>query len=306
MSIDRLQQCIRARKNPTMVSLDPVASRLPPHLLAGAAAQYGESLQALAQAYEDFSRGILDALQDLVPAVKVQAGCYQALGRDGAAALEHVLAYAKSLGYYVLLDTAQSPTPVTGEALAQACFGGIPVGTQRFTPLACDGLSLQPYQGSDAVQAILPYTAQDKSLFLQARTANKSAREMQDLLSGDRVLHQVVMDLAMRWCGEKYGRSGYANIGVVISGTHPDFLIRFRRKYDRLFFLVPGYGSRGAYGKDVQHAFDRAGHGAVVCAGRTLLYAYEKAGSDGRDYQAQTRRAAEKMRDNILTYIEVL
>ena len=217
-----------------------------------------------------------------------------------------MLAYAKSLGYYVLLDTAQSPTPVTGDALAQACFGGIPVGTQRFTPLACDGLSLQPYQGSDAVQALLPYTAQDKSLFLQARTANKSAREMQDLLSGDRVLHQVVMDLAMRWCGEKYGRSGYANIGVVISGTHPDFLIRFRRKYDRLFFLVPGYGSRGAYGKDVQHAFDRAGHGAVVCAGRTLLYAYEKAGSDGRDYQAQTRRAAEKMRDNILTYIEVL
>ena len=98
MSIDRLQQCIRARKNPTMVSLDPVAGRLPPHLLAGAAAQYGESLQALAQAYEDFSRGILDALQDLVPAVKVQAGCYQALGRDGAAALERVLAHARGRG----------------------------------------------------------------------------------------------------------------------------------------------------------------------------------------------------------------
>ena len=41
MSIDRLQQRIRALKNPSMVSLDPVAGRLPPHLLAGAAAQYG-------------------------------------------------------------------------------------------------------------------------------------------------------------------------------------------------------------------------------------------------------------------------
>lgn len=304
--MDRLQQCIRAKKNPTMVSLDPVASRLPSHLLADATARYGDTLCALAQAYETFSRGILDALRDLVPAVKVQAGCYQALGHDGAAALEAVLAYARELGYYVLLDSAQSPTPVTGEALAQACFGGIPVGENRFTPLACDGVSLQPYQGSDAVQALLPYTAQDKSLFLQARTANKSAREMQDLLSGDRVVHQVVMDLAMRWCGETFGKSGYANIGVVLSGTHPDFLIRFRRKYDRLFFLVPGYGSRGAYGKDVQHAFDRAGHGAVVCAGRTILYAYARHETDGRDYQAQALRAAEKMRDNILTYIEVL
>lgn len=306
MSIERLQQRIRALKNPTMVSLDPVASRLPRRLVEEARDRYGDSLQALAQAYEAFSRGILDVLRDLVPAVKIQAGCYQALGHDGAAALERVLAYARELGYYVLLDTAQSPTPITGEALAQACFGGIEVGENRFTPLACDGLSLQPYQGSDAVQALLPYTAGDKSLFLQARTANKSAREMQDLISGDRVLHQVVMDLAMRWCGGKFGPSGFANVGVVVSGTHPDFLIRFRRKYTRLFFLVPGYGSRGAYGKDVQHAFDRAGHGAVVCAGRTILYAYERTGGDGGDYQDQARRAAEKMRDNILTYIEVL
>lgn len=306
MSIERLQQQIRAKKNPTMVSLDPVASRLPAHLLEEATGKHGETLSALAHAYETFSFGILDALRDLVPAVKVQAGCFQALGRDGAAALETVLARARELGYYVLLDTAASPTPVTGEALAQACFGGIPVGAQRFTPLACDGLSLQPYQGSDSVKPLLPYLSEDKSLFLVARSANKSAREMQDLLSGDRVVHQVVIDLAMRWCGERYGKSGYAGIGVVLSGTQPDFLKRLRKKYDRLFFLVPGYGSWGAYGKDVQHAFDLAGHGAVVCAGRTLLYAYEKSGGDGRDYQETARKAAEKMRDNILQYIEVL
>ena len=38
MSIDRLQQCIRDKKNPSMVSLDPVADRLPPQLIEQAVA----------------------------------------------------------------------------------------------------------------------------------------------------------------------------------------------------------------------------------------------------------------------------
>ena len=182
MSIERLQQQIRAKKNPTMVSLDPVAPRLPAHLLEEATGKHGETLSALAHAYEAFSFGILDVLRDLVPAVKVQAGCFQALGRDGAAALETVLAYARELGYYVLLDTAASPTPITGEALAQACFGGIPVGTQRFTPLACDGLSLQPYQGSNSLADAYDMALMANALCDYAR-ANKDKAAVEAALS---------------------------------------------------------------------------------------------------------------------------
>lgn len=306
MSIDRLQQCIRDKKNPSMVSLDPVAGRLPPQLISQAVAEKGETLAALALAYENFSRGILEALQDIVPAVKVQAACYTALGSAGMEALEHTLAHARDLGYYVLLDSSAAAAPVTGEALAESCFGGFSLEEKRMDPpLPCDGLGILAYQGSDGVKSLLPYLSQDKSLFLLARSANKSAREVQDLISGDRVVYQVMMDLAMRWCGEKYGKSGYAGIGVVISGTQPDFLKRFRRKYDRLFFLVPGYGSWGAYGKDVQHAFDLAGHGAVICAGRSILYAYEKSG-DAAAYREKAREAAEKMRNNILQYVQVI
>ena len=306
MSIDRLQQCIRDKKNPSMVSLDPVADRLPPQLIEQAVAERGETLAALALAYENFSRGILEALQDIVPAVKVRQACYAALGSAGMEALEKTLGYARELGYYVLLDTSAAAAPATGEALAKSCFGGLTLGEKHLEPpLACDGLGILAYQGSDGTKPLLPYLAQDKSLFLLARSANKSAREVQDLISGDRVVYQVMMDLAMRWCGEKFGKSGYMGIGVVISGTQPDFLKRFRRKYDRLFFLVPGYGSWGAYGKDVQHAFDLAGHGAVICAGRSILYAYEKSG-DAAAYREKAREAAEKMRNNILQYVQVI
>ena len=79
-----------------------------------------------------------------------------------------------------------------------------------------------------------------------------------------------------------------------------------RRQYDRLFFLVPGYGAQGANGRDVQYAFDRYGYGAIVCAGRSILYAFRKAGDDGADYQKFALEAAERMRTDITQYVRVL
>ena len=79
-----------------------------------------------------------------------------------------------------------------------------------------------------------------------------------------------------------------------------------REKYDRLFFLVPGYGAQGANARDVQHAFDKYGHGAIICAGRSILYAFRKMGEPGEKYQECALQAAEKMRDQLRQYVTVL
>ena len=75
MSIDALQAKIRKLKNPSMIGLDPTVELLPPHLLEEAYRTHGQSLEALAAAYEIFCGEILQALQGLVPAVKVQSRC---------------------------------------------------------------------------------------------------------------------------------------------------------------------------------------------------------------------------------------
>ena len=129
---------------------------------------------------------------------------------------------------------------------------------------------------------------------------------MQDLLSGDRVIYTAMADLAMRWSEGLFGRSGYSQIGAVVGATHPDVLRELRRKYDQLFFLVPGYGAQGAGAKDAQYAFDRMGHGAALLAGRSILYAYQKQDGDGQDYQQAALAAAEKMKKQILSYITVM
>ena len=306
MSIDILQEKIRKMKNPSMVGLDPILDLIPQHIKDKAYETYGQTLKGAAEAYREFCFGILDVLKETVPSVKIQTGCFQALGFEGVAVMEQVIAYAKELGYYVLMDTMRGDIDCTAQALAESYFGGVKVGENTFLPYACDAVMTNGYLGSDGIMPFTKFCKEGKNVFLLAKTSNKSSREVQDLLSGDRIVYQVILDLAMRWSTDIFGRFGYSEIAVAVSGNHPYILKEMRRKYDRLFFLVPGYGAQGANARDVQYAFDKFGYGAVVCAGRSILYAYMKAGSDGTDYQQQALDEALRMKKNLATFVTVL
>lgn len=190
--------------------------------------------------------------------------------------MQQVLNYATQKGYYVLLDAMRCDIAPNAELLAQSCFGLIQVGDYGYRPYVCDGVLLSSYLGSDAVKPFTRFCAEGRNVFLLAHSSNKSAREVQDLLSGDRVVYQVMADLAMRWSTDLFGTNGYSEIGLVVGANNVPVLQSIRRRYDRLFLLVPGFGAQGAGAKDVQYAFDRMGHGAVVMAGRSILYAYLK------------------------------
>ena len=217
-----------------------------------------------------------------------------------------VLARARELGFYVLLDLMRADVALNAEAMARACFGGIQVGEQTFTPYACDGVLMTGYLGSDSVKPFTQYCKDGKNVFIIARSSNKSAREVQDLLSGDRVVYQVMADLAMRWSLDQFGKNGYSEIGIAAAATNPTVLRTLREKYDRLFFLVPGYGTQGGNARDVQYAFDKLGHGAAIMAGRSVLYAWQRQDDGADHYQQYAREAALKMREQILGYISVL
>ncbi len=305
MSVDILQERIRKLKNPTMVCISPSALEIPMQIKDQVKQEYGETLKAAAEAYKLFSFGILDCLKDIVPAVSVVSGSFTALGADGVAAMQEVLQYAKRLGYYVLLDMMRCDLGQTADMLAASCFGTIQVGGQGYTPYECDGVLMSGYLGSDSVKPFTSYCSQGKNVFIIARSSNKSAREVQDLLSGDRVVYQVMADLAMRWSTGLFGKTGFSEIGIAVGATNTDVLKRLRSKYEQLFFLVPGFGAQGAGAKDAQYAFDRFGRGAAILAGRSILYAYQKHDDGGSNYQQYAIAAAEKMREQILSYITI-
>ena len=305
MSIDVLQERIRKLQNPTMVAISPSVLDLPAAIKQTCTAEYGSTLRAAAEGYRQFSMGILDTLEGIVPAVSVETGSFYALGAEGVAAMQDVLRGAAERGYYVLLDLMRGDIGPTAQTMADACFGAVQVGDQSFTPYPCDGALLSGYLGSDSVMPFAQYCRKGKNVFVVARSSNKSAREVQDLLSGDRIVYQVMADLVMRWSAGLFTRSGYSEMGIAVGATNPTVLQALRRKYDKLFFLVPGYGTQGASAHDASLAFDAAGYGACVIVGRSILNAHLRTPQAGEDYRTSAKQAAIAMREQLLRYVKV-
>lgn len=307
MSIDVLQEQIRKLKNPVMVGLDPYLPILPQHILRDAFEEHGQTLRGAAEAYYRFCTELLDRLCGIVPAVKIQSACFEALGADGIIQMQRISRYAKEKGFYVLIDSMRGDVGSVAEIYAQAMFGTISVGETAHKLYDCDALTVNGYLGSDGIKPFLPYCKHEgKNVFVLLKTSNKSSREVQDLLSGDRVIYTAMADLAMRWSTDLFGRNGYSEIGAVVGATYPQTLRLLREKYDRLFFLVPGYGAQGGTAKNVQFAFDRFGHGAIIAASRSIICAWQKTDSDGTDYLDHAEAAALKMKSDIGKNVVIL
>lgn len=292
MSIDKLQEKIRKMKNPSMVDFSVDLSQIPPHILEE------ESNEILA--YERFCRELLDGLKGTVPAVRFNFGRFSLLGPDGLFLMSRMTEYAKSLDYYVLLDAPETFSAQAAELSVKQLFSD-----------KClwhfDGLVVSGYAGSDVLK---PYVkalkSPNKDLFVVLRTANKSAAELQDLLTGSRLVHMAAADIVYRFCESLVGRSGYGQVAGVGPASSADVLKKLRARYKRLFLLVDGYDLPNANAKNCNLAFDKLGHGAVVCAGTGITAAWNDETNDGVDYVARAVEAAERMKKNLLRYTTVL
>lgn len=306
MSIDILQERIRTMKNPTVVGLDPTPDVVPAYLLEEARQRLDQGPEAVASAYETFCLAILDSLRDQVAGVKVQSACFAVLGGPGISAMQRVLAHARALGYYTILDSMRGDMPETAEVYASGVFGSVEAAGPGFAPYACDAVTLNGYLGGDSIRPFLPYCRSGKSVFVLVKTSNRSSVEVQDLLSGGRLVHTAMADLVSRWGADLYGKYGYSQVAAVVGATYPETIRNLRAKYDRMFFLVPGYGAQGGSAKNVQYAFDRFGHGAAICASRSILGAWKSGDSDGRDFAQRATEAAEKMKKSLGKYCVIM
>lgn len=292
MSIDKLQEKIRKMKNPSMVDFSVDLDQIPPHILEE---EHNEIL-----AYERFCRELLDGLKEIVPAVRFNVGRFTLLGPDGLFLMSRMTQYAKSLDYYVLLDAPEALAVQTADLAAKSLFSAQCL-------YAFDGLVVSAYAGSDVLK---PYVkalkGSNKDLFVVLRTANKSAAELQDLLTGSRLVHMAAADIVYRLCEPLVGRSGYSRIAAIGPASVADVLKKLRARYKSLFLLLDGYDYTNANAKNCSYAFDALGHGAIACAGTGITAAWIADENDGTDYVMCAANAAERMKKNLLRYITVL
>lgn len=290
MSVDVLQEKIRKTKNPSVVLFQAVADLIPPHIL--------QQETSLAAAYGRFMRELLSNLKGVVPAVRFDFGSFVLHGAEGGAILSDAMKYAREQGYYILLDLPQLLNPLSAKAAVSSIESG--------DDYPCDAVVVGSYLGSDILQPIKQLTKFGKAVFAVVRTANKSAVELQDLLTGGRLVHTAAADVINRHGESVIGKCGYSQIGAVAAASSADSLRTLRSKYGRLFLVLDGYDYPNSNAKNCSFAFDKFGHGAVVCAGASVTAAWKEAESDGAEYAVQAVAAAERIKKNITRYINIL
>ena len=290
MSIDNLQKTIRKLKNPLMVTFLADFAQIPP--------QYrGESDIS---DYFSYTKDLLLALKDTVPAVRFDFGSFSVCGAEGMTVLSELLKFADSQGYYVLLDAPESFSPRQSELLAKGLMGQ---GSEWFF----DGLLLSCYIGTDGIKPFVKYIKEnDKDMFVAWRTGNKSASELQDLLTGSRLVHTAAADIVKRLGEGLMERCGYSRIAGVGPATSSDALRNLRSKYETTFLLIDGLDYSGANAKNCAQAFDKLGHGAIACVSSYVTGAWQNPDRAGENPVALAVQAVERLKKNLNRYVTIL
>ncbi len=307
MSFDVLQDKIRAMKNPTVAGLDARIEYVPEYIRKQAFEEHGVGLKGAAEAIWQFNVGLIDALCDIVPAVKPQAAYYENLGWQGMEMLERTIAYAKSKGMFVIADIKRGDIGSTATAYAEGWLSGAKIEGQLFKSFDADCVTLNGYMGSASINPFLNAAKEeDKCAFVLVKTSNPGSGELQDIVAGDRLVYQVMGDLNQRIAKGTEGKYGYTMAGAVTGATYPSDIRALRKRLENTFFLVPGYGAQGGTAADVQYAFDKYGHGAIVNSSRGIMCAWQKTGGDGHDFKEAARNAAITMRDDIRQFVTIV
>ncbi len=270
---DRVAAAVRDR-GPLCVGIDPSAS-----LLAG----WG--LPDSGRGLHDFGLRCLEALEGVVAVVKPQVAFFERCGSAGMAALEAVIAAARSAGFVVIADAKRGDIGSTMEAYASAWL-------DPASPLVADAVTAVPYLGIGALQPMFDLAAAHKrGVLVVVRTSNPEGRPIQQARTGGgagpAVEDMLLADLAARNRG---GEIPPGTVGAVVGATLDPSSFPLPELGGTI--LAPGVGAQGAGATEVASLFAGCAPGSVLAsASRSVL----AAGPEAAALAAAAARAQEAM-----------
>ncbi len=305
--INKLIAKIQKTQAPIVVGLDPMMKYVPSQIQKAAFAEYGETLEGAAEAIWQYNKGIVDAIYDLVPAVKPQIAMYEQFGIPGLVAFKKTVDYCKSKDLVVIGDIKRGDIGSTSEAYAVAHLGKVKVGGNSFYGFDEDFATVNPYLGSDGIQPFIKVCKEEKKgIFVLVKTSNPSSGEFQDRMIDGKPLYEIVGEKVRAW-GEECMGDSYSYVGAVVGATYPEQGKLLRKVMPKTFILVPGYGAQGGKGADLVHFFNEDGLGAIINSSRGIIAAFqqEKYAKYGEANYAEASRAAViDMKEDIANALE--
>lgn len=274
--INKLVDKIKKTEAPIVVGLDPMLSYVPEHILNKAFDEYGKNLEGAAEAIWQYNKGIVDAVYDLIPAVKPQIAMYEQFGISGLIAFKKTVDYCKEKDLVVIGDIKRGDIGSTSAAYATGHIGKVVIDGQTFRGFDEDFITVNPYLGTDGIKPFADVCKEEKKgMFILVKTSNPSSGEFQDRLIDGKPLYEHVAKKVVEWGADVMGDS-YSYIGAVVGATYPEMGKVLRELMPKSYILVPGYGAQGGKGKDLVHFFNKDGLGAIVNSSRGIIVAYKQ------------------------------
>lgn len=298
--IDKLIDKIKKTNAPIVVGLDPMLSYVPEHIQKKAFEELGENPAGAAEAVWQFNKAIVDAVYDLIPAVKPQIAMYEQFGIEGLKAFQKTVDYCHEKELVVIGDIKRGDIGSTSEAYAVGHLGRAAIGVNRFSGFNEDFVTVNPYLGTDGVKPFVDVCREEKKgIFILVKTSNPSSGEFQDRLIDGRPLYEWVGEKVAQWGSDCMGDS-YSYVGAVVGATYPEQGKILRKVMPKSFILVPGYGAQGGKGADLVHFFNEDGLGAIVNSSRGIIAAYKQEkyremGYEPENFADASRAAVEDM-----------
>src|SRR3989344_8220370 len=282
MTFQQKLETVQDKNNSLLcVGLDPDFDQMP------------ERFQKTIHPQFTFNKWIIDQTHDLVCCFKPNSAFYEARGAEGIAELKATCDYIREKRPHmpILFDFKRGDIGNTNNAYAQFAFEYLNV----------DAITLQPYQGIEALQPFLDY--KEKGIFILCKTSNPGSGEFQNIhirhpefISGsqttkmlkqvqhDRLYEYVAFQVVNKWNKNK-------NCFLVVGATYPKELKRIREIVRDMTILVPGIGHQaGDLEKTLKAGLNAKKAGLIVVVSRSIIFAKNPRGE------------AEKLRSEINSF----
>ncbi|HET9728538.1 MAG TPA: orotidine-5'-phosphate decarboxylase [Acidimicrobiia bacterium] len=212
---------------------------------------------------ERFVDIVVEAAVGAVGLVKPQSAFYERHGWRGIRALGRLVAAVRAEGLLAILDAKRGDVGSTNEAYAEAYFG-------PDAPIEVDALTVHPYLGLGAMDALVAGAAKSEScLLVMTRSSNPEGRSVQAAVDDEqRRVEQCLLD-EIQSLNAAFAPGEIGPIGAVFAPT------RLEPQLDLVapnaLFLAPGVGRQGATPQDVAAVFAACPERVMPSASRSLL-----------------------------------
>ena len=225
---------------------------------------------------------IVDNVQHLCVAVKINTAFFEAYGTEGFDSLKKLIEYIKQHypDLFTIADAKRGDIGNTSLRYAKAFFEAMPF----------DAITIAPYMGKDSVEPFLTYL--DKHAILLALTSNTGAADFQLKTIDDEPVYKHVLKTSQRW-------ENASQLMYVVGATKADYLKEIRALVPNSFLLVPGVGAQGGSLDAVYANGANDNIGLLVNSSRGILYA-----SNGADYVEAALAAAKTLQQQMKTLLD--